>query len=49
MQNINFFKKKSAWLKKEIFELCYKAKQGHPGSVLSEIDILIFNNINFKS
>ncbi len=49
MQNINFFKKKSAWLKKEIFELCYKAKQGHQGSVLSEIDILIFNNINFKS
>lgn len=41
MQNINFLKKKSAWLRKEIFELCYKAKQGHPGSVLSEIDILI--------
>jgi len=41
MKNINFLKKKSAWLRKEVFELCLKAKQGHPGSVLSEIDILV--------
>ena len=41
MHNINFLKKKSAWLRKTIFEMSFKAQQGHPGSVLSEIDILV--------
>jgi transketolase len=41
MENINFLKQKSAWLRKQIFEMCNNVQQGHPGSVLSEIDILI--------
>ncbi len=41
MNNLNFLKQKSAWLRKKIFEMCYDVQTGHPGSVLSEIDILI--------
>ena len=41
MNNLIFLKQKSAWLRKKIFEMCYDVQTGHPGSVLSEIDILI--------
>ena len=33
--------KKSSWLRKELFELFLQAKQGHPGSVLSQIEIMV--------
>ena len=42
MNNLIFLKQKSAWLRKKIFEMCYDVQTGHPGSVLSEIDILNF-------
>ena len=40
MKNINYLKKKSAWLRNEVFDMCYSVQTGHPGSVFSEIDIL---------
>ena len=33
--------KKSNWLRKELFKLFLQAKQGHPGSVLSQIEIMV--------
>ena len=41
MKNINFLKKKSALLRNKIFDMCYEVQTGHPGSVFSEIDILV--------
>ncbi len=41
MNNIKYLKYKSAWLRNEIFDMCYNVQTGHPGSVLSEIDILV--------
>ena len=38
--NLELLKNKSKWLRKTIFEMLAKAQQGHPGSVLSMIDIL---------
>ncbi|MED5535790.1 MAG: transketolase [Pseudomonadota bacterium] len=32
-------KQKSAWLRRELFEMFLRAKQGHPGSVFSQIEI----------
>ena len=41
MNNTKFLKQKSDWLRNIIFDMCYNVQTGHPGSVLSEIDILI--------
>tara|TARA_B100001123_G_C15012755_1_gene908223 strand:+ start:32 stop:865 length:834 start_codon:yes stop_codon:yes gene_type:complete len=41
MNNIKFLKYKSAWLRNKIFDMCYNVQTGHPGSVFSEIDILV--------
>ena len=32
---------KSKWLRRELFELFLQAKQGHPGSVLSQVEITV--------
>ena len=41
MNNIINLEKKSKWLRKVTFEMLLSAKQGHPGSVLSQIEILV--------
>ena len=38
--NLEILNNKSKWLRKTIFEMLFKAQQGHPGSVLSMIDII---------
>ena len=32
---------KSKWLRRELFEMFLQAKQGHPGSVLSQVEITV--------
>ena len=32
-------KQKAAWLRQELFEMFLRARQGHPGSVFSQIEI----------
>ena len=39
--NIEFLQERSSWLRREVFEMFVAAKQGHPGSVLSQIEILV--------
>lgn len=34
-------RRKAAWLRRVVFEMLSSAKQGHPGSVLSQIEILV--------
>ncbi len=41
MHNIKNLKYKSSLLRKKIFDMCYATQTGHPGSVFSEIDLLI--------
>ena len=41
MNNLEELEKKSKWLRNVTFEMLAAAKQGHPGSVLSQIEILI--------
>ena len=38
--NIENLEKKANWLRKVSFEMLLNAKQGHPGSILSQIEIL---------
>ena len=39
--NIKELEKKSKWLRRACFEMLLSANQGHPGSILSQIEILI--------
>ena len=41
MINKNFLKKKSKWLRKEIFEMVIKVNQGHIASAFSQCEIII--------
>jgi len=38
--NYNVLEKKASWLRESSFELLLRAKQGHPGSLFSQIEIL---------
>ena len=39
--NQQYLKQKAAWLRRVLFEMFCTAEQGHPGSVMSQVDILI--------
>ena len=39
--NFKLLKKKSQWLRKEIFEMVIKVNQGHIASALSQSEILV--------
>ena len=39
--NLDYLTKKATWLRKMSFELMVASKQGHPGSVLSQVEILV--------
>ena len=39
--NLNYLVNKASWLRRVTFEMLASAKQGHPGSVMSQIEILV--------
>ena len=39
--DLTLLEKKAAWLRRVVFEMLSSAKQGHPGSVMSQVEILI--------
>ena len=41
LNNLDFLVNKAAWLRRISFEMLASAKQGHPGSVMSQIEILV--------
>ena len=42
-------KQKAAWLRQELFEMFLRARQGHPGSVFSQIEITAVLYLNIST